>query len=97
MRRVYGALLRLYPRDFRAMFAPEMLCAFEIVCKERRTSAIRECVGLLAGAASEWIAKLTANCLVRGRVLPDRLLMRPPGVSWDAHYQGKFVQDRRCS
>jgi hypothetical protein len=45
-------------------------------------------MALTMGAGVEWIAKLTTDSSVRGRSLPDRLLMRPPGVSWDAHYAG---------
>jgi len=97
MKRVYRVLLRLYPRDFRALFAGEMQRAFEIACEERRASGVRECLGLLKGAFAEWMAKLTTDNAIRGRVLPDRLLMRPPGVSWEAHYAGKFVEDRGCS
>ena len=49
--------------------------------------------GLALGAGVEWIAKLTTDASQRGRSLPDRLLMRPPGVSWDAHYAGAFVPE----
>ena len=94
MRRAYAALLRLYPRDFRALFASEMLTAFEKTAEECRTCGrvalvrftVNELAGLLIGAGAEWAAKLTTDSSRRGRHLPDRLLMRPSGVSWEAHY-----------
>jgi hypothetical protein len=90
----YKILLRLYPRDYRDRFAPEMSSAFEEAASDRRRLgrgvyvrfAIAELVGLTIGAGIEWIAKLTTDASIRGRSLPDRLLMRPPGVSWEAHY-----------
>jgi hypothetical protein len=99
MKRAYESLLRLYPRDYRAMFATEMSSAFEEASAERRSQGwgayarftLAELMALTIGAAVEWIAKLTTDSSVRGRSLPDRLLMRPPGVSWDAHYAGAFL------
>jgi len=91
--RAYKYLLRLYPRDYRAMFASEMLAAFEQASEERHgyRFVLAELMGLLMGAALEWIAKLTSDSSVRGRVLPDRLRMRPPGVPWEVHYAGAFA------
>src|SRR5580658_3211369 len=99
MKRAYKILLQLYPRDFRAMFATEMSNTFEEASVERRRRglgtyvrfALAELMALTMGAGIEWIAKLTTDSSVRGRSLPDRLLMRPPGVSWDAHYAGAFL------
>jgi hypothetical protein len=99
MQRVYELFLRLYPRDYRAMFAAEMSSAFDEASAERRRRglgayvgfAFTELMALTIGAGIEWIAKLTTDSSVRGRSLPDRLLMRPPGVSWDAHYAGAFL------
>jgi hypothetical protein len=48
--------------------------------------ALKELNGVLGGAAAEWFAKLTTDRSMRGRSLPDRLMMRPPGVSWEDHY-----------
>ena len=78
MRRAYHALLRLYPADYRAMFAAEMARTFDQIADDRLTLA--ELFGLLSGAASEWIAKWTTDPSVRGRSLPDVRMMRPPGV-----------------
>ena len=94
MRRAYAALLRLYPRDFRALFASEMLTAFEKTAVEWRACGraafvrftVNELAGLMIGAGAEWVAKLTTDSSRRGRHLPDRLLMRPSGVSWETHY-----------
>ena len=94
MRRAYAALLRLYPRDFRALFASEMLIAFERTAEEHRACgraafarfSATEFAGLVIACGVEWVAKLTTDSSIRGRYLPDRLLMRPPGVPWDVHY-----------
>jgi hypothetical protein len=93
--RVYTVLLRLYPRDYRAMFAREMLNAFEITAEQCRAPSIRfaatELMGLARGAVSEWIAKLTTDKTVRGRILPDLVMMRPPGVSKEVHFGGPIL------
>lgn len=89
MRRFYSALLRLYPRDYAACFAEEMANAFENACLERRRQgwtafarfAMAELAGLVIGAGTEWIARLTTDRSVRGRGLPDLRNMRPVGVS----------------
>lgn len=94
MQRTFETALRLYPRDYRDKFASEMSNAFEQAFQDRRTqgalSSVRfvvvELAGLLMPVGGEWMAKLTTDTSVRGRSLPDRLLMRPPGVSWDAHF-----------
>lgn len=85
-RRAYQLLLRLYPRDYRIWFAAEMLNAFEQAAQQNRGSAAQrfslvELSSLIRGAAAEWAAKFTTNPNVRGRCLPDVMLMRPPGVS----------------
>jgi len=83
--RFYKVLLRLYPRDYRAMFAAEMVHAFEqaAAAPHPRSFLFSELAGLLAGAASEWIAKLTTDGSIRGRSLP-------PGAPWHLHYAGAF-------
>jgi hypothetical protein len=55
--------------------------------------ALGELIGLVIGAGIEWMAKSTTDASVRGRSLPDHLLMRPPGVSWEAHYAGAFLPE----
>ncbi len=86
--RVYQALLKLYPRDYRAAFELEMLAAFEQAVTERRALGrllfarftFTEIAGLLLSVASEWIAKGTTSSSLRGRTLPDLEIMRPAGV-----------------
>jgi hypothetical protein len=82
MRRAYQLMLSLYPADYRASFAAEMLSTLLSAAGERGRArfAISEFAGLACGAAYEWIAKLTTDPSVRGRYLPDLRMMRPPGV-----------------
>jgi len=84
MKWAYRALLGVYPMDYRIWFAGEMLQAFESAWAERRRGTLRfaaaELAGLAAGAAAEWIAKLTTDPAVRGRSLPDGRLTRPAGM-----------------
>jgi hypothetical protein len=88
MKRAYKTFLGLYPRDYRALFAGEMLNAFERVAEECRAQGravfirftLGELAGLVISAGAEWIAKLTTDKSIRGRCLPDVVMMRPPGV-----------------
>jgi len=98
MKRAYYVLLRLYPRDYRALLAREMQIAFQAAAEElSRNAYLRFCFtefgGLLMGALAEWVAKLTTDSAIRGRTLPDRMLMRPPGVCWKTHYAGNFPDE----
>jgi hypothetical protein len=103
MRRAYEVLLRLYPRDFRAAFTSEMSTAFENSALEHRARgrtayirlALKELAGVLLGAPAEWMAKTTTDSSLRGRSLPDLLMMRPPGVAWEVHYRGDFVKEAK--
>jgi len=89
MKRVWEFLLGLYPTDYRTRFGAELSQAFENAAGERRLRgrpafvrfALCELSGLAIGAGAEWFAKLTTDRSVRGRVLPDLRMMRPPGVS----------------
>src|SRR5579864_5536068 len=100
MRRAYEILLRLYPRDFRALFTAEMLTAFDGSGMEHRVKgraryfrfALKELISVVMGVAAEWMAKLTTDSSLRGRSLPDRVMRRPPGVSWEAHYGRAALQ-----
>ena len=98
---IYGKLLRLYPRDYRARFAAEMLKAFEVTASERGRDRghfiFSEMIGLVAGAGSEWIAKLTTDASLRGRTLPDLVKMRPPGVPRELHYWQAGDRPPACS
>lgn len=101
MKKAYSFLLSLYPRDYRAMFAREMRNAFEITADEKgaagHVALLRfvsaELIGLVKGAVSEWIAKLTTDKSIRGRVLPDLVMMRPPGVTREVHFAGPLSDE----
>lgn len=88
-------LLQLYPYDYKVWFAAEMLTAFEELVEARRGRgsaaqvrfAIAELMGLLIGASSEWIAKLTSDRSVRARLLPDWRMIRPTGVTRDRFFR----------
>ena len=81
--RIYRALLRLYPYDYRVAFEAEMLDML-------RAEGLRwtELLGLARGAAAEWIAKLTTDRAERGRCLPDLRMMRPAGVAQSVWFRG---------
>jgi hypothetical protein len=103
--RAYRTLLRLYPNDFRAMFAPEMQNAFDRAAEERRLQCrpvfirflLSEFIDLLIGAGAEWIAKLTTDNSARGRCLPDLRMMRPPGVPRELWFAGTRLSARQAS
>jgi hypothetical protein len=85
VKRAYRVLLGLYPYDFRAAFAAEMLAAFATVRPERRWA---ELASVVNGAAIEWIAKATADKSVRARTLPDLRRMRPAGMPRELWFGG---------
>ena len=94
----YRTLLRLYPSDYRALFALEMQNAFERAAEERRLLGrfifirflLGEFMGLLSSVGTEWIVKLTTDRSVRGRCLPDLRMMRPPGISRELWFAGAY-------
>lgn len=94
MKHTYQALLHLYPYDYRASFAKEMIAAFEQTAVDRRAQGfsaffhfwLAELVALAIGAPAEWIAKWATAKMVRARALPDLRMMRPAGVSREAFF-----------
>lgn len=91
MRLAYRALLRLYPADYRAMFAAEMAGTFDQLAEYRqrfRYALLTELTSVIIGAAAEWIAKWTTDASLRGRALPDLRMMRPPGVPKELWFRG---------
>ena len=95
----YKALLRLYPPEYREIFANEMLSVFEEVLQEhRRRGALRllsflftELVSIINGALKEWIARFTyslyhSNSYISRSCMPNRLLMRHAGVAREAYF-----------
>jgi hypothetical protein len=77
-----------------------MLTAFDSSAHERRALgrsaylrfALTELAGLVVGAGKEWLVKFRTDRSLRGRSLPDRLMMRPPGVPWEAYYGDALVE-----
>ena len=77
LKQVYRTLLWLYPKDYRTLFADEMLDVFGKKAEERggrgRLALARfvqsELIGLMFGAGAEWIARLTAENSSRGHAL----------------------------
>src|SRR5262249_61009870 len=97
LKRGYDILLRLYPADYRALFAAEMLTAFEEAAEERRERgwaifarfALAELAGLVIGAGAEGGAKFISGAChsnISPSAAAHRLLqkMRPPGVIRDS-------------
>ena len=103
--RACRTLLRLYPNEFQALFAAEILDA--VALKSR--PILRELAPLLVGAGVEWAAKLhgavsSSNGYLSDFPLYDPHQMRPAGVTWDAFLagierkkQGKAQGKKRCS
>ncbi len=92
--RGYAVLLRLYPMDYQVLFGAEMANAFAAAAADHRARGravfarfiVGEGLGVTASLASEWFAKWTSDRSIRGRYMPDRRTMRPPGVSKRDHY-----------
>ncbi len=69
MKRLYALILRLYPRDYRDLFGPEVLNVFVEAADEHRqrglTQRIRffiiEFSGAIMSAARHWIDRLPCN------------------------------------
>jgi hypothetical protein len=66
MRPAFKFLLKLYPEDYRASFAAEMMATFDESAAERRRCgrivfsrfALEEITGVIGGAAKEWIGRI---------------------------------------
>jgi len=100
MTRIYRTLLGLYPREYRTLFAKEMLSAFEDACAEYRRRGLcefvrfgaAELVGLVVEAEAQWVAK-TKHVVFHSRnsgdccCVPDIAKARPPWVARDTHYR----------
>jgi hypothetical protein len=72
----YKLLLLLYPPEYRAEFAEEMLATFAESAQERRERGyvvfarfvMEEINGVLSGAAKQWIEKITSIARTRNKV-----------------------------
>ena len=76
---IFNLLLRLYPPEYRRTFAPEMLTVLEESAHEYRQRSwipyarfvLVESLGLIKGAAAEWIARLTTGNWINYPYLSD--------------------------
>lgn len=91
MQTLWKIAVNLYPYDFRAMFAGDMLAALD-----RGPASVRELISIVFGAAREWAAKLTTDPYVRARSLPDVRMMRPAGISKETWF-GASAEKPRCA
>ena len=68
MKRVYGAFLRLYPREYRDLFGAEVLSVFAQAAREHRARGcgvrawflVTELSGAVLWAARHWIDRFSA-------------------------------------
>ncbi len=76
IKRAYQTLLRLYPADYKELFAAEMLATFVKADEECRAKGrlrfmrfvFAELMGLLTGAVTEWALQLSTGRSVRDRL-----------------------------
>jgi hypothetical protein len=100
--RAYGRLLSLYPKDYQFRFSGEMWKAFATAADEHMGQGrmiftrflVSEVVGLLRGAAVEWLDKWTTDTSDRSKHLPDLRMMHLPWVSREARRQS--LRSREC-
>jgi hypothetical protein len=89
--RLCRAAVDLYPYDFRAMFAVDMLATLD-----ERPPRFRDLTSIIFGAAREWFVKLTSDHVIRAHALPDVRMMRPAGISKEVWF-GPPPEKPRCS
>ncbi|MFL6463922.1 MAG: hypothetical protein ACJ73N_05885 [Bryobacteraceae bacterium] len=76
--KIFTALLRLYPPEYRSAFASEMLIVLEEasrrVCRRKWAPyahfVLIESFGLIRGAIAEWAVSLTTNSYISDQCLP---------------------------
>jgi hypothetical protein len=69
MKRIYGAFLSLYPREYRDLFGPEVLDVFAQAASEHRARGwhvwvwflVTELSGAVTSAAGHWIDRFAAR------------------------------------
>jgi hypothetical protein len=69
MKRVYGAFLCLYPREYRDLFGPEVLSVFAEAAREHRARGlgvwawflVTELSGAVVSAAGHWIDRFSTR------------------------------------
>jgi hypothetical protein len=89
--RLCRAAMELYPYDFRATFAADML-----VTLDESPPSFRDLISIISGAAREWFVKLTSDRYVRARAFPDVRMMRPPGISKEIWF-GPSLEKPPCA
>jgi len=83
MPRLYALLLRLYPVEYRALFAAEMLRVLVEAGAQGRAHRLAEPIGLLLGAAREWRAKLSRpRSYLMGRQPPYGEMSPEARIEW---------------
>jgi hypothetical protein len=102
---LYRELLKLYPAEYRAVFAEEMLCVFHELLEDngRRELAVvfgfalRETTGLLRGVSTEWNAKLAADAYRSARLIgASSLLANCVAKLIYALYRSNILFTSRC-
>jgi hypothetical protein len=74
MKRVYGVFLRLYPREYRDLFGPEVLSVFAQAAEEHRERGwsvwawfmVSELSGAVMSAGGHWIDRFSARRCAAG-------------------------------
>jgi hypothetical protein len=69
MRKIYGVFLRLYPREYRDLFGPEVLNVFAEAANEHRARGwgvwawflVTELSGAVVSAASHWVDRFSTR------------------------------------
>lgn len=83
MPRLYPLLLRLYPHEYRVLFAAEMLRVLEEAGARGRARPLAEPIGLLLGAAGEWRAKIShPRSYLTGRQPPYEAMSAEARIQW---------------
>src|SRR5580700_3568167 len=85
MKRVYGAFLSLYPREYRELFGPEVLNVFAQAAEEHRARGfgvwawfmLSELSGAVISAASHWVDRFSVR---RQSAVPGPAGARPGGL-----------------
>src|ERR1700689_5533357 len=79
MKRVYGAFLRLYRREYRDLFGPEDLSVFAQAAREQRARGrgvwvwfvVTELSGAVFSAAGHWVDRFSARRRARLSETPE--------------------------
>ncbi|PYV86294.1 MAG: hypothetical protein DMG05_20160 [Acidobacteria bacterium] len=79
--RVYGWLLRLYPREFRSEYGPEMMQALQDRCRNELAGAsITKAIGVWGTVLSDLIMSVPLEHLKKGKIMNRRYLTNGMGL-----------------